>query len=44
MPRGSLSHCRAMHTRTVTLAELPAAFEALCGNARECKVIVDPTA
>jgi (R,R)-butanediol dehydrogenase/meso-butanediol dehydrogenase/diacetyl reductase len=34
--------CRPLHTRTVSLAELPAAFEALRGNPGECKVLVDP--
>lgn len=31
-----------MHTRTVSMDELPAAFEALRGNPRECKVLIDP--
>ena len=35
---------RPMHTRTVSLAELPDTFEALRNNPRECKVIIDPAA
>ncbi|MEO0030254.1 MAG: hypothetical protein RIS94_12 [Pseudomonadota bacterium] len=31
-----------MHTRTVGLDDLPAAFEALRGNPHECKVLIDP--
>lgn len=36
--------CRPMHTRTVSLTELPDAFEGLRNNPRECKVIIDPAA
>ena len=31
-----------MHTRTVTFDQLPTAFDALRGNPRECKVLIDP--
>jgi (R,R)-butanediol dehydrogenase/meso-butanediol dehydrogenase/diacetyl reductase len=31
-----------MHTRTVTFDALPATFESLRGNPRECKVLIDP--
>lgn len=34
--------CRPMHTRTVTLDQLPDVFEGLRNNPSECKVIVDP--
>lgn len=34
--------CRPMHTSTVSLADLPAAFEALRGNPAQCKVLIDP--
>lgn len=33
---------RPMHTSTVSLADLPAAFEALRGNPAQCKVLIDP--
>ena len=32
-----------MHTSTVSLDELPAAFDALRGNPRECKVLIRPS-
>jgi (R,R)-butanediol dehydrogenase / meso-butanediol dehydrogenase / diacetyl reductase len=35
---------RAMVTETVSLAELPAAFEALRHRSRQCKVLIDPKA
>ena len=36
-------NAKPLHTRTITLDELPDAFEALRNNPRECKVIIQPS-
>jgi (R,R)-butanediol dehydrogenase / meso-butanediol dehydrogenase / diacetyl reductase len=43
MDRGDVTP-RAMVTDTVSLAQLPAAFEALRRRSRQCKVLIDPWA